>query len=189
MSFCNKNGSAKGAEERERGCTEGLAGIYGNRDKKTEHSSVSHSGGSSPSTFICGHSGRGDGVGDRDMALYGAEGNPTCTITLHGTSITDGDLQLPQKATQPKPSPSHAACLLSGTQPAVSKSKQKEMDNFFNSPSMLPPPPPGPRFPSLSLLSNALPHPQINCVRAIQGQPKSKAERQQSRETTKKTQK
>lgn len=147
MSFCNKNGSAKGAEERERGCTEGLAGIYGNRDKKTEHSSVSHSGGSSPSTFICGHSGRGDGVGDRDMALYGAEGNPTCTITLHGTSITDGDLQLPQKATQPKPSPSHAACLLSGTQPAVSKSKQKEMDNFFNSPSMLPPPPPRPQVP------------------------------------------
>ena len=44
------------------------------------------------------------------------------------------------------------------------------------------------RFPSLPLLSNAPPHPQINCVRAIQGQLESKAEWLQSTKTTKKPQ-
>lgn len=129
MSFLQQKCVCEGANERERGCADGLEGVYGNRDKKTEHSGVSCSArGSFPSACTHGHGGRWDGMGDRGMVPYGAEGNSSCIPTQDGTSIAAGDLQLLQKATRPKPLPgrSHTAHLPSGAHPALSKAKQKK---------------------------------------------------------------
>lgn len=65
------------AEERERGCAEGLAGVNGNREEKRAQQGFTLRG------IFPLH-----GVGEQGMAPERAEDNPNCTI-----SITDGDLQ------------------------------------------------------------------------------------------------